>query len=184
MSEENKIYGGDERVKKSAGAPIRGDRATADAERTNKDGTALTKEERMRMISSEWSQDILPTPPVVPGWHFCWLSTTNASDPIYRRVQKGYQPVTVNDLPGFATYKVTQGEFEGCIACNEMVLFKIEDDVYQFLMTKFHYNDPNDSESSIKQAAAPQGQDSNGRNLGQVEGFDNLARKVRQPTFA
>lgn len=180
---DNKVMG-DERLKKTAGSPVREDRATADAGRTNNDGTSLTIEERRRMMRSEWTQEVLPTPPANPNWHYCWLSTTSSADPIYKRVQKGYEPVRVAEIPGFAQYSVTQGEFEGCIACNEMVLFKLPEELYQDYMTYLHHELPNDEETMLKANAAVQGQDSDGRELGQTEGYDSLARKTRQPHFA
>ena len=131
MAEEKKSgspLGDDSRLSKTT---ARDDRSSADVERTEKDGTALTMAERRQLMRQEWTQDVLPTPPKVPGWHYCWLSTTNSSDPIYKRVQKGYQPVLANELAGFTTAKVTEGEFAGVVSCNEMLLFKIEEELYQ-----------------------------------------------------
>ena len=183
---ENKIVGGDDRLKKSAATPVRGDRVEADASRTQMDGTALSMEERRRMIRSEWSQDVLPTPPQDPGWHYCWLSTTNSTDPIYKRMQKGYEPVKAVDVPGFAQYRATQGEFEGCVACNEMLLFKIPEELYQEYMMVMHYERPMEEEEILKANAAEavNAQDSDGRDLGRAEGFDSLARRVRTPQFS
>lgn len=185
---ENKITGGDDRLVKSAATAVRGDRGTSDNERTQKDGTAFSAEERRFNIRSDWDQEILPTPPKIPGWHFCWLSTTNSSDPIYKRMQKGYQPVKTEEVPGFMEYKVVQGEFEGCVACNEMLLFKIPDEIYQEIMTYFHYEKPLEEEEMLSAAAknAVEGSDSNGRKLGKVEGegFENLIKRARKPTFA
>lgn len=181
---ENKIVGSDERLKKSAAASTRGDRVEADASRTQNDGTTFTYGERMKMIRSEWDQNVLPQVPQTPGWHYCWLSTTNATDPIYKRMQRGYEPVRASDIPGFAQYKVTQGEFEGCVACNEMLLFKIPEELYQEIMAYFHYEKPMDEEELIRANAESNNQDSNGRKLGEVEGFDNLARKVRPTSFS
>ena len=184
---ENKIVGGDDRLKKSAGAVVRGDRVEADASRVQNDGTSMSLEERRRMLRSEWNQEVLPTPPSIPGWHYCWLSTTNSSDPIHKRIQKGYEPVKASEIPGFASqYIATSGEFDGCIACNEMLLFKIPEELYQDLMMYFHYELPNGEEEMLRNNAAEavSGQDSNGRDLGEVEGFDSLTRRVRKPTFA
>lgn len=183
---ENKITGSDDRLKKSAAESVRGDRVEADASRTELDGTALSMEERRRMIRSEWSQDVLPSPPEVPGWHYCWLSTTNSTDPIYKRMQKGYEPVKATDVPGFAQYRATQGEFEGCVACNEMLLFRIPEELYQEIMTIFHYERPNEEEEILRANAVNNinERDSNGRNLGEMDGFESLARKVRPPSFS
>lgn len=184
---DNNIIGGDDRLKKSAGAATRGDRVEADASRTQKDGTALTLEERRRLMRSEWNQEVLPTPPKVAGWHYCWLSTSNSSDPIHKRMQKGYEPVKASELPGFSSqYTMTSGEFDGCIACNEMLLFRIPEELYQDLMLYFHYELPNSEEEMLRNNAreAVSGQDSNGRDLGEVEGFDTSSRRVRQPNFS
>lgn len=181
---ENKIVGGDDRLKKSAAAPVRGDRVEADASRTQLDGTSMSMEERRRMIRSEWSQDVLPTPPQDPGWHYCWLSTTNSTDPIYKRMQKGYEPVKAVDVPGFAQYRATQGEFEGCVACNEMLLFRIPEELYQEYMLVMHYERPMEEEEILKANAVVNERDSDGRDLGQTEGFDSLARRVRPPQFS
>lgn len=181
---DNNLTGGEERLKKASAAATRGDRAEADASRTQTDGTTLTMEERRRLIRSEWSQDVLPTPPATPGWHYCWLSTTNSADPIYKRMQKGYEPVKAVTIPGFAQYTATQGEFEGCVSCNEMLLFRIPEELYQEYMLVMHYERPMDEEEILKANAVQQDQDSDGRKLGQIEGFDTLARQVAPPTFS
>lgn len=186
MAEEKKssgIIGGDERLAKSTS---RDDRSSADAERVNKDGTALTLEERRAIMRQEWTADVLPTPPAVDGWHFCWLSTTNSSDPIYKRMQKGYRPVKAAELAGFSQTKVTEGEFEGCVSCNEMILFKIEEELYQDIMLYLHHELPMSEEEMLKANASAQlqGEDSEGTKLGEVEGFDALARRVRKPHFS
>jgi len=183
---ENKIVGGDDRLKKSATTTVRGDRVEADASRTDLDGTSTSMEERRRMIRSEWSQDVLPTPPQDPGWHYCWLSTTNTSDPIYKRLQRGYELVKYTEVPGFGQFKATSGEFEGCVACNEMILAKIPQELYQEYMTYFHHELPMDEEEMLRNNALTSDQDSNGRELGQVEGegFKSLGRRVRTPHFS
>ena len=185
MAEEKKAGGplSDDRLVKSTS---RDDRSSADSERVNKDGTALTLEERRKALRKEWVQDVLPNPPAVPGWHFCWLSTTNSSDPIYKRIQKGYQPVRASELPGFTHTKVTEGEFEGVISCNEMLLFKIEEELYQDIMSYLHHELPMNEEELLKANMSEQlqGEDRDGNRLGEVEGFDTLARRVKTPTFS
>ena len=180
---DNKIMGGDERLRKAAATPVRADRDSADTQRTQQDGTAMTLEERRRLMRSEWVQEVLPTPPAIPGWHYCWLSTTNASDPIHKRIQRGYEPVRASEIPGFMQYKVEQGEYEGCVACNEMLLFKLPQELYEDYMMYVHHDRPLEEEEVIRENARISEQDSNGRALGEVEGFDTLGRRVRTPTF-
>ena len=174
----------DERLAKGAGDSTRGSRNSADASRTNQDGTALTIAERRAMLRNQLNQEILPTPPKVAGWHFCWLSQTNNSDPIYKRVQLGYEPVKASEIPGFATqHQINGGEFDGCVACNEMILFKIPEELYQEIMLINHHEKPLEEESMIRATAGKDERDSGGRKLVETEGYSILGRPVATPTF-
>ena len=184
MSIEDKY--GDQRLKKSAGSEVRGSRDASDVERTQ-DGGVLSPEERRRLLRQEHIQEVLPTPPKLPGMHCCWLSTTNSTDPIYKRVQRGYLPVKAAEVPGYGgQFTVMGGEFDGCIRCNEMLLFKISDQTYQDLMMIFHHDMPLEQEATIRdKLEGNQEYDSSGRPLAQTEGgFDNLGRSPdRNPSF-
>ena len=97
----------DDRLKKNtkAGRESRGD---SDLNRSNPADGMVSAEERRRMFRSEWFQEALPTLPEIPGFHTCWLSTTNQYDPIHKRLRMGYTPVTPQDLPdGYDHLKMT-----------------------------------------------------------------------------
>lgn len=140
------------------------------------------------MIRQDWTQEVLPTPPAIPGMHLCWVSTTNSTDPIHKRIQLGYQPVKASEVPGFDQYKIGDGgQFDGCIACNEMLLFKIPQEVYQDIMAIYHHDIPLEQEQSIRDRVMSTNEvDSSGRPLAQVEGdFNQLGRApARTPHFA
>lgn len=172
----------DERLVKNAGGAVRSDRNDADADRTSKDGTALTAEERRARLREDWVQEILPKPPEIPGFHTCWLSTTNSMDPIYKRMQRGYIPVTAQEVKGFGISNVVnEGEFKGCVSCNEMLLFKVEDQTYQDLMAIFHLDMPLEAERGIyEKLNASQDVDSSGRRLNMVEG--NFSAMGQRPS--
>jgi hypothetical protein len=178
---------GDERLKKSAGDAVRGSRDGADVDRVSSDGTSLSAAERRRLLRQEWVQTILPQVPELPGYHLCWVSTTNGTDPIYKRLQVGYTPVKATEVPGFDQYKVvSDNEFNGCIACNEMLLFKIPMQVYQDLMAIFHNDMPLEQEQAIRERVSNANEfDSNGRPLLEMEGdFNQLGRQsIRNPVF-
>ncbi len=104
------------------------------------------------MLRQESVQEILPTPPNIEGFHCCWLSTTNSTDPVYKRMQRGYTPVKASEVPGFGgQFVAVGGEFDGCIACNEMLLFKIDKQTYVDLMNIYHYDMPKEQEASIRE---------------------------------
>ena len=170
----------DVNTKEVAAKAARGD------ERTSVDDELESAKERRKMFR-EFTQEALPSPPAKPGWHFVWLSTTNQYDPIYKRIRMGYSPVKAEDLPGFDHYRSKSGEFEGCVSVNEMILFKIPQEIYQEIMEEYHFNMPNEEEGRIKANAASAARDSSGKNLGGFdkddEGFSSLTSKVNAPIF-
>jgi hypothetical protein len=178
----------DGRLKKSLSAGGRETRASEDAVRQAPEEQFHSTQERRRMWSDEWTQSALPKVPDMPGWHLCWLSTTNAYDSIDKRIRLGYVPVRADELPGFENYKVKAGEDVGFIACNEMRLYKLPMDLYQDVMLQMHHEKPMEEADKIRvQVENLQGaRDSRGRSLGQVEGegFGDMDRNVKIPVFA
>ena len=152
----------DSRLKKSLSAGGRESRASHDSVREAPEETFVSSDERRKMWKDEWTQSALPNAPLIPGWHVCWLSTTNSYDSIDKRVRLGY------------------------IACNEMLLFKIPMDMYQDIMAHFHHEAPLEEANKIRmQAENIQGRDSSGKRLGQVEGegIEQLDKPLPAPTF-
>lgn len=139
------------------------------------------------MWSDEWTQSALPKLPEMKGWHLCWLSTTNSYDSLDKRIRLGYVPVKADEFPGFDNYRVKAGEHVGFVACNEMILCKIPEEIYQDIMLQMHHEAPMDEADKIRvQIENLQGsRDSSGKSLGQVEGegFGQFDQSVRTPVF-
>jgi hypothetical protein len=178
----------DSRLKKSLSAGGREQsRVSHDPVREAPEETFVSSEERRKMWKDEWTQSALPNAPDLPGWHVCWLSTTNSYDSIDKRIRLGYIPVKSEDVPGFENYRVKAGEHAGYIACNEMLLFKIPMDMYQEIMAHFHHDAPLEEANKIRmQAEQSVGRDSRGRPLGQVEGegIEQMDKPLPAPLFA
>ena len=177
----------DSRLKKSLQAGGRNDRASEDASRRPPEEKFMSAQERRKAWSDEWTQSALPKVPTIPGWHLCWLSTTNAYDTIDKRMRLGYVPVTADEIPGFDSYRVKAGEHVGHVSCNEMLLFKLPMDVYQDVMAQMHYEAPREEVDRIlSQAESAGAKDSSGRRLVQVEaGMDRFDQQQpnRAPVF-
>ena len=177
----------DSRLKKSLSAGGRETRASEDAERKPPEEKFMSAQERRKAWSDEWTQSALPKTPELPGWHLCWLSTTNSYDSIDKRMRLGYVPVSADELTGFESYRIKSGENTGFIACNEMVLYKIPMDIYQDVMLQMHHEKPMEEADKIRvQVENLQGaRDSSGKSLAQVEGegFGDLDRNVKPPVF-
>ena len=177
------------RLKKSLNAGGRKDRGSEDASRRAPEDKFISKQERRKMWSEEWTQSALPKLPNMDGWHLCWLSTTNSYDSIDKRIRLGYVPVKSEELPGYEDYRVKAGEHVGYISCNEMLLFKLPMDVFQEIMLHHHYDQPREEAEKLRvQLESLQGQrDSNGKRLVDVEGegignFDQQPSKM--PVFS
>jgi hypothetical protein len=140
----------DDRVRRDKAPTARGDRGIdEDAARANQTGLINDMDEFQKLLASEFDQVALPTPPEIPGWHVCWLTTGSAYDTVQKRQRLGYIPVTASELPGFETGGIASAQFGGAITCNEMVLFKISSDRYQMMMNTFHNIRPLEEEENI-----------------------------------
>ena len=117
------------------------------------DPSNKSKRERAEAFRDKWQNSALPDLPagIIPGFHLCWLSTTNNYDSIDKRVALGYEPVKASELgKGFEGLgKMSSGKFEGCVSCNEMVLFKLPEDIYQEVMRMLHLEDPLEHQRNI-----------------------------------
>ena len=111
------------------------------------------RRERLDAFRDRWQNSALPEIPkdLLPGFHLCWLSTTNTYDSIDKRMALGYEPVKASELgKGFEGLgKMSSGKFEGCVSCNEMVLFKLPEDIYQEVMRMLHLEDPLEHQRNI-----------------------------------
>ena len=125
-----------------------------------------TKRERAEAFRDKWQNSALPDLPggIIPGFHLCWLSTTNNYDSIDKRVALGYEPVKASELgKGFEGLgKMSSGKFEGCVSCNEMVLFKLPEEIYQEVMRMMHLEDPLDHQRNITAAVRNTAQEGKG----------------------
>jgi hypothetical protein len=123
------------------------------ASRNSASEADLARKERLDAFRDKWANSALPDLPkdIIPGFHLCWLSTTNTYDSIDKRMALGYEPVKAGELgKGFeALGKMSSGKFEGCVSCNEMVLFKLPEDVYQEVMRMLHLEDPLEHQRNI-----------------------------------
>ena len=174
------------RLKKSLSAGGRESRSSQDQSRAAPEEKFASADERRKMWKDEWTQSALPKVPEIPGWHLCWLSTTNSYDSIDKRIRLGYSPVMADEVPGFENNRVKAGEHVGYVACNEMLLYKIPMDLYQDIMSHFHHDAPLEEANKIRVQAEQQvGRDSRGRPLGMVEGegLDNIDAPIPAPEF-
>lgn len=116
----------------------------------NREMTDADRIEAFRMSSF---QHVLPDLPKIPGYHTCWLTTTSQTDTVMFRMRIGYEPVTREDIPGWNYDKLSlkTGEYAGLIGINEMLAFKIKDNLYEAYMMENHHDAPNRQDEKLVQ---------------------------------
>jgi len=144
----------DSRLKKDADFDIVGRRDTRQSEsREVTENRGVTEDDRLEMFRNQLFNDALPDLPNIPGFHVCWLTTTNSRDPIHRRMQLGYEPVKPNEVPGMEYASVKTGEWVGFIGVNEMLAFKLPQSLYERFMQEAHHDAPMREENKLSEVA-------------------------------
>ena len=113
----------------------------------------VTEDDRLEMFRNQLFNHALPDLPDLPGYHMCWLTTTNPRDAIYRRMQLGYEPVRLEEVPGMDHAAIKTGEYAGMIGVNEMLAFKLPMSLYQRFMQEAHYDAPLREEDKLAEVA-------------------------------
>lgn len=183
----------DERIAKRApSSEIRTDRANSDRPVTeNRESTdTLRNEELFAMVRDVNTK--LPSPPEIKGYHLCWLTTTNQSDPIEHRLRIGYQLVQQSELPGFSLPSQQSAQVsDNHIRVNEMVLAKISMERFNTIMKYLHHDLPLEQVQTLKNSIRIQkdgrGNDvaytGDGFSKGISDGFTSLGH-ARAPSFS
>jgi len=142
------------------------DRVAEVKQRVTANDEDVKRRERLEAFRDKWQNSALPDLPkdAIPGFHLCWLSTTNQYDSIDKRLALGYEPVKAAELgKGFESLgKMSSGKFEGCVSCNEMVLFKLPEEIYQEVMRMLHLEDPLEHQRNITAAVRSSSQEGKG----------------------
>jgi hypothetical protein len=101
------------------------------------------------------AQAALPNLPPIPGYHVCWLTSTNTKDSLAMRMRLGYEPIKPEELVGFGEFAVGQGgTVNGLVHVNEMVAFKLPLHIYQEYMQYAHHDAPAEQDSMLTNQAS------------------------------
>lgn len=142
-------------AQQSAGRGAKQDKTTAGrenrsaSERAATEDRVISDEERVEMFRQQFFQSSLPDLPSLPGYHTCWLTTTNPRDSIHVRMRLGYEPIKPDDIPGWEYVSVKTGEWAGFIGVNEMLAFKLPMSLYEKYMKEAHHDAPLREEESL-----------------------------------
>ena len=171
-------------------------RAATEASRGDERDEALpqSSEDLEFLLRTEALSNALPKAPHLPGYHQVWLSTTNTYTPIQQYVRLGYVKVMPEEHKEWSYLKEhSAGHGGDGIFCNEMVLYKIPEEVYQRIMKVLHHDRPNEEAERLRANIdqlkhGDDFRDSEGKQLVQEEGEQEeifrRERSVKPPKFA
>jgi hypothetical protein len=173
----------DERLKKVLGE---GRESRLAYDRAATENRELSDDARVEMFRQQFIQAALPDLPKIPGYHTCWLTTTNPRDSIQARIRLGYEPVKPEDVPGWEYASIKTGEWQGFIGVNEMLAFKLPISLYKKYMQAVHYDAPNEEEARLlgNTEAMKEQAERSGSSLVEGDGISAIrdSAKVRPPT--
>ena len=138
--------GNDERLKKIAD-PARRSRAMDD--RAVTENREISDDDRIEMFRNSFYQSALPDLPEIPGYHLCWLTTTNPRDSIQARFRLGYEQIKPEEVPGWEYATIKTGEYAGLIGVNEMIAAKLPERLYYRIMREAHHDAPLREEEKV-----------------------------------
>lgn len=168
----------DERLKKELGV---GRQSREMEDRQVIENREVTDDDRLEMFRAQLFNDALPDLPDMPGYHMCWLTTTNPRDPIHRRIQLGYEPIKASDVPGMEFASVKTGEWAGLIGVNEMIAFKLPESLYQRFMQEAHHDAPLREENKLTETAEIMRRQAEGSGSTLFEGEGILEMREHNP---
>lgn len=160
----------DRLAKRASSGDARSDRLSLDRPVTeNRENTDDTRSaERYAMLRD--TNTLLPKPPEIPGFHLCYLTTTNTKDTLEQRFRLGYTLVKQSELPDFVFSTQKSGTLtDDRIQINEMVLAKIPRELFIQDVKYLHHELPRESIENLKNSVRV-GQDGKGRDVAYTGG--------------
>lgn len=119
-------------------------------ERSLTEDRQIMDSDRLEMFLRSFAAEKLPRLPDIPGYHCCWLTTTNNADPLFRRLQWGYELLKATECPGLETCTLKTGDYAGCVGTGEMLAAKLPLELYEMYMTEVHYTQPLAEEGKLR----------------------------------
>jgi hypothetical protein len=138
------------------------------------------EEERLEMFRDSLAQSVLPDLPYMPGFHVCWLTTSNPRDSIQWRMRIGYELIRLSDLPGWEGVSLKTGDYSGIIGINEMVAARIPISLYNKYMREVHHNMPLSEEEKLRAKTSMMKQSLQEMGSGVAEEGDGTASIVQR----
>lgn len=135
--------------------PNRHPAAAHDADRNDRAASAashdeINDDEYLERFKDNLDQSVLPNLPPMPGFHVCWLTTSNPRDTVANRLRMGYELITEKMVPGFDGASPKSAQFPGVLTVNEMLAARIPERLYYRMMRHVHHDLPLSEEEKLR----------------------------------
>lgn len=172
---------------RTAGPDDRDERENRDeAEEDDGRPENVADEERFLNFVDSQNQSVLPDLPSMPGYHVCWLTTSNPRDSITMRLNWGYEILTPGMVPGWQSPTIKNGDHGPCIMVNEMIAARIRLPLYRKMMRHLHHDLPLSEEEKLKSAVEGMKENAarSGGRLDIGDGTAEIVQRASVPEFS
>lgn len=158
-------------------------------ERSYVDGREMSDEEFLKALSFDGGlNNIMPEPPLVPGYDTMWETTMEAgSGNLRHRLDHlGYTFVKPEECPTYRNHTARTSAIPGVVSYNELVAVKIPKGRKEMIAKRFHHDAPLNAERAIKKKVSEL-MDYEGKKVGITmnEGTASLGvAPEKKPTFS
>lgn len=133
--------------------PNRHPAAEPHADRSVRDETNVPEnadDQYLEAFMDSLDQSVLPNLPPMPGFHVCWLTTSNPRDTVANRLRMGYQLITDAMVPGFEGASPKSASYPGVLTVNEMLAARVPLRLYDRMMRYVHHELPLSEEEKLR----------------------------------
>lgn len=161
------------------------DQDTDRDERVETNADEITDDEYLEAFKDSLDQSVLPNLPPMPGFHVCWLTTSNPRDTVANRLRMGYELITDRMVPGFEGASPKSAQFPGVLTVNEMLAARIPNRLYNRMMRYVHHDMPLSEEEKLRAAVDGMKEDAErqGGKLLEGDGMAEIVQRAKSPVF-
>lgn len=139
---------------------------------------------RLEAFRNSRAQSVLPDLPTFPGYHVCWLTTSNPRDSVAMRQRLGYELIRVEECPGWdGLTGVKEGRIPGVVGIEEMVAARLPLPLFNEYMAINHSQAPRDEEDKLLYAAESLAEQAErmGSSIREGNGLETLRTRAPRP---
>ena len=119
-------------------------------DRDQTENREVSEDERLEMFMETQHQTVLPNLPVMPGYHVCWLTTSNPRDSIPWRLSIGYELLRRSECPTWRGIGQSVSGFDDVVCVNEMVAARVPLTLYNKFMREVGHRQPLREEEKLR----------------------------------